>query len=87
MARLIFAETTTIGLRYTTARRRTLDRRIVQVQTEHGTVSIKVAALDGKPVNFVPEFEDCRRLAAEKGVPLKDVIAAANRAYLNAGSY
>jgi uncharacterized protein (TIGR00299 family) protein len=85
MARLIFAETTTIGLRYTAARRRTLDRRIVQVQTEHGTISIKVAALDGKPVNFVPEFEDCRRLATEKGIPLKDVIAAANRAYLNAG--
>ncbi len=85
MARLIFAETTTIGLRYTAAGRRTLDRQIVLVQTEHGTVSIKVASLDGKPVNFVPEFEDCRRLAAENGVPLKDVIAAANRAYLNAG--
>ena len=86
MSRLIFAETTTIGLRYTTARRRTLDRKMVQVETEFGTVRVKVASLEDRRVNFVPEYEDCRRLAAEKGVSLKDVIAAANRAFLNAGA-
>jgi pyridinium-3,5-bisthiocarboxylic acid mononucleotide nickel chelatase len=80
---LVFAETTTIGLRYTAARRRTLDREIVQVQTDYGAVRIKVASLRGRRVNFVPEYEDCRRLAAERGVPLKDVTAAASRAYLN----
>jgi len=86
MTRLVFAETTTIGLRYTTALRRTLDREIVQVQTEYGAVGIKVASLQGRRVNFVPEYEDCRRLAAEKGVPLKDVTAAASRAYLNSAA-
>jgi hypothetical protein len=86
MTRLIFAETTTIGLRYTTARRRTLDRKMVQVETEFGTVRVKVASLEDRRVNFVPEYEDCRRLAAEKSVSLKDVIAAANRAFLNAGA-
>jgi hypothetical protein len=86
MTRLIFAETTTIGLRYTAARRRTLDREMVQVETEFGTVRVKVASLEDRRVNFVPEYEDCRRLAAEKSVPLKDVIAAANRAFLNAGA-
>ena len=83
MTRLIFAETTTIGLRYTTARRRTLDRKLVQVQTRFGVVRIKIASLEGREVNFVPEYEDCRCLAAEKGVPLKEVIAAANQAYLS----
>lgn len=83
MSRLIFAETTTIGLRYTKARRRTLDREIVQVETEFGAVRVKVSSLEHRPVNFVPEYEDCRRLAVERGVPLKEVIAAANRSYLN----
>jgi hypothetical protein len=59
---------------------------MVQVETEFGTVRVKVASLEDRRVNFVPEYEDCRRLAAEKGVPLKDVIAAANRAFLNAGA-
>ncbi len=81
---LVFAETTTIGLRYTAARRRTLDREIVQVQTDYGPVRIKVASIQGRRVNFAPEYEDCRHLAAERGVPLKDVTAAASRAYLDA---
>jgi len=84
MVHLVFAETTTIGLRYTAARRRTLDREIVQVQTDYGPVRIKVASIQGRRVNFVPEYEDCRHLAAERGVPLKDVTAAASRAYLDA---
>ena len=83
MTRLVFAETTTIGFRYTVARRRTLDREIVQVRTEYGPVRIKVASLGGRRVNFVPEYEDCRQLAAEKGVPLKDVTSAASRAFLD----
>lgn len=82
MSRLLFAETTTIGLRYTLAERRTLQREHLQVQTEFGAVAVKVSHLDGRPTNFAPEYEDCRRLAAEKGVPLKEVMAAAAHAYL-----
>ncbi len=83
MSRLLFTETTTIGLRYTLAERRTLQREHLQVQTEFGTVAVKVSRLEGRPVNFVPEYEDCRRLASEKGVPLKEVMAAAAHAYLH----
>jgi len=43
---------------------------------------MKVSLLEGRQVNFVPEFEDCRRLAAEQGVALKEVQAAAIHAYL-----
>lgn len=82
MAAVIFFETSTIGIRYTFAGRRTLERAFLEVQTEFGAVTIKVASLAGRRVNFAPEYECCRRLALEKGVALKDVMAAASRAYL-----
>jgi uncharacterized protein (DUF111 family) len=52
------------------------------VQTEYGTVTMKVAFLDGRRMNYLPEYEDCRRLAAEKGVALKEILSASVRAYL-----
>ncbi len=79
---LIFRETTTIGIRYVFAERKTLQREFVQVETGLGTVAMKISLLNGEPVNFVPEFEDCRRLAAKTGVALKEVQAAAIHAYL-----
>jgi pyridinium-3,5-bisthiocarboxylic acid mononucleotide nickel chelatase len=81
MSELIFCETTTIGVRYTLARRKTLRRDFVKIQTEFGAVTMKVSYLGDRPVNCVPEFEDCRRLALEKCVSLKDVQAAAIHAY------
>jgi len=84
LAALIFRETTTIGIRYNIARRKTLRREYVQVQTSFGAVTMKVSILDDRPVNFAPEFEDCRRLASEKGVALKEIQAAAVHAYLQA---
>jgi len=84
LAGLIFCETTTIGVRYNIAQRKTLQREYVPVQTTFGAVTMKVSILDGRPVNFVPEFEDCRRLASEKGAALKEVQAAAIHAYLQA---
>ena len=82
LADLIFRETTTIGIRYTLAQRQTLQREHCRVETEYGPVRVKVAFLDGRRMNFVPEFEDCRRIAAQSGVPLKEVLAAASQAFL-----
>jgi hypothetical protein len=79
MAQLIFAETSTLGLRIYAAERRVQARHAVEVETAHGKIRIKVSE-DG---NYAPEFEDCRSLALATGAPLKDVIAAANSAYLN----
>ncbi|PYS06405.1 MAG: hypothetical protein DMG12_04065 [Acidobacteria bacterium] len=62
---------------------RALDREFVEVETAHGRVRIKVSRLDGEIVNFAPEYEDCARIAREKGVALKRVQADALRAYLN----
>ncbi|MFN7997477.1 MAG: nickel pincer cofactor biosynthesis protein LarC [Bryobacteraceae bacterium] len=77
MAQVIFAETSTLGLRMYSAERRVQARHWVEVQTPHGKVRVKVSA-EGA---FAPEFEDCRRIARESGVPLKVVIAEANFAY------
>ncbi len=82
LARLIFQETTTIGIRYTYAQRKTLQREFQRVQTPYGEVTVKIASMNGRRVNFVPEYEDCRRLAEEKGVALKEVLAAATRSFL-----
>jgi pyridinium-3,5-bisthiocarboxylic acid mononucleotide nickel chelatase len=81
LTRLLFKETTTIGVRITQARRKVLDREKVTVETPYGLVKMKVARLDGKILNAAPEFEDCRRLAGEKSVPLKEVMLAAQAAY------
>jgi pyridinium-3,5-bisthiocarboxylic acid mononucleotide nickel chelatase len=82
LSALVFAETTTIGIRYMFAQRKTLERRFERVQTSYGEVAIKVSLLDGRRVNFVPEYEDCRCLAENNNVPLKEVLAAATQAYL-----
>lgn len=84
LAQLTFRETTTIGLRHTIAHRKTLQRESMQVQTEYGAVTIKISSLHGRRLNFIPEYEDCRRLACEKGVALKEVQAAAIQAYRQA---
>ena len=83
LARTIFEETTTLGIRFTVAHRKTLRREFTQVQTEYGAVRIKVSSLDGQRLNYVPEYEDCRRLASGKGVALREVQAAAMRAFLH----
>lgn len=82
IAQLIFSETTTIGLRVRDEQRYVLPRRIVSVQTRWGDIRIKIAALDGSPANFTPEYEDCRRLAAQHKIPLKHVMQEAVRIYL-----
>jgi hypothetical protein len=75
---LIFSETTTIGVRTYDARRKTLNREFVPVKTPLGLVRMKVSRMNGTILNATPEYEDCQRIAAERGVPLKQVIAAAS---------
>ncbi len=74
---LIFRETTTIGVRAYVARRRTLERESVPVETAFGVIRMKVSRLNGHILNAAPEYEDCQRAAAERCVPLKQVLAEA----------
>ena len=74
---LLFEETTTIGVRTYEVHRRTLERETVPVKTPFGEIRVKVSRLNGTVLNAAPEYEDCRRIAAQMGVPLKKVLAAA----------
>jgi len=77
----IFAETTTFGARTYRAQRRTLPREFVNVSTEFGDVRIKVSRVNGRVLHVAPEYDDCRKLAVEKNVPLQRVISEALRRY------
>jgi uncharacterized protein (TIGR00299 family) protein len=74
---LLFRETTTLGVRQSIVKRRTLQRESLTVQTSLGSIRMKVARLHGHILNFAPEYEDCQKVAAERGVPLKRVLAEA----------
>jgi pyridinium-3,5-bisthiocarboxylic acid mononucleotide nickel chelatase len=79
LAQLMFAETSTLGVRIYQSERRVQSRSLMEVETEYGTVRVKVSG-EGA---YAPEYEDCRKLALDGGVPLKQVLAAANQAYLS----
>jgi uncharacterized protein (TIGR00299 family) protein len=78
---VLFRETTTLGIRFETVWRETLDRRYDEVSVEGGTVRIKVAERGGEVMGAAPEFDDCVRVAEASGQPVKQVQAAALRAW------
>jgi len=77
LAAIVFAETSTFGLRIYAAERRVAARRHVELDLGYGKVRVKVADSGA----FSPEFEDCRALAASTGKALQQVFADATRAY------
>ena len=81
LSSIVFRETTTIGLRYQEMDRECLERESQQLDTPLGLVRFKVARRQGEVVNAAPEFDDCARLAAERGLSIKEVQAIATRAY------
>jgi len=78
LAALVFAETSTLGLRIHVAERRVEARSVVEVETRFGRLRVKVSASGA----FAPEYEDCRKLARETGAPLREIITEAGLAYL-----
>ena len=79
----VFRETTTIGVRYREMTRECLDRETVTVETPLGPVRFKIARRNGDVLNAAPEFDDCARIAAATGTPIKDVQSAAMKSYLD----
>lgn len=75
---LIYRHTTTIGLRIQTIGRKKLPRRSADVTTSFGTVKAKIVLRNGIET-IAPEFEECRRIARERGLPLPDVMRALAR--------
>ncbi|MGH7893063.1 MAG: nickel pincer cofactor biosynthesis protein LarC [Candidatus Binatia bacterium] len=82
LAAIVFAETSTIGIRYATWSRLVLPREERTVDTPWGAVRVKVATAPDGTTNVAPEYEDCKRLAAAHGVPLKTVMQTALAAAL-----
>jgi len=84
---LIFRETTTIGLHWRLENKVALKREFARVETSWGEVTIKIARwASGAVANASPEYEDCRKLATEFSVPLKQVMQAALRAWEDASA-
>jgi uncharacterized protein (DUF111 family) len=81
IAAVILSETSSIGLRYYPVQRVVLEREMRSVQTPYGAVRVKIARAPGGHDNFAPEYEDCRRLAAEKNVPIKVVYQGARELF------
>ncbi len=82
LTKLIFAETSTLGVRRREEQRQTLARRWETVQTSWGNVRIKIASMNGSISNYAPEYEDCRVLAEANHIPLKMVLEEATQQYL-----
>jgi uncharacterized protein (TIGR00299 family) protein len=81
MRALLFAETPTLGVRTYAVTRRALEREAVTVETEFGTIAVKVARDQGRTVGATPEYEDCRAAALAHNVPLRVVQEAARAAF------
>ncbi len=74
LADILMQETTTIGLRWRVENRIMAAREIRRIDTMHGPVDIKLARSNGRIINLTPEYDDCKRVALEKGLPLKNVL-------------
>jgi hypothetical protein len=79
MTGIIFSETSTIGVRYYPVARAVLKREIVRVKTKYGAVKVKVVEQPDGARRGAPEYDDVRRIAALKKVPLKAVYDEALR--------
>jgi uncharacterized protein (DUF111 family) len=75
----IFRETTSIGVRINDVKRIKLNREIREVETSYGKIRIKVSTRGDEIMTATPEYEDCRRIAEERNVPLKTVMEEARK--------
>jgi uncharacterized protein (TIGR00299 family) protein len=80
LTQILFAESTTLGVRQHHVTRHCLPRSIEEVETPYGVVRVKVTRWDKERTRIKPEYEDCRHLAEQHGVPLREVYRAAEMA-------
>jgi uncharacterized protein (DUF111 family) len=75
LTEVILRETTTLGVRAYAVTRKKLPRELKEIQTKYGMVRVKVSG----GIRFQPEYEDCKRIALEKKVPIQEVYQEAMR--------
>ena len=83
LEKIVFAETSTFGIRRHLAQRSKLDRRCETVETVYGSIRIKIGERSGEKVTNTPEYDDCAEAAANHGVPLRLVMEAALKEWNN----
>ena len=81
LTEIIFRESTAIGVRHYRAARTCLERKIARVKTPLGRVRIKVSTLGDEIVNIQPEYEDCKKIAEKKKLPLREVMDEVKKKY------
>jgi len=74
LSRLLFEESSTIGVRWSERRRARLERKMITVQTIYGAVSCKVSSFEGRVVTVTPEFAEVARIARETSLPVREVL-------------
>jgi len=74
LSRVLFEESSTIGLRWTEVSRARLEREMVTIPTAYGALPFKVSRLGGRVVTVTPEFAEIVRLAREKALPVREVL-------------
>ncbi len=79
LARIILTESTAIGVRYYPAKRFKLERAVEERETSLGRMKVKVLREGGKVVRIAPEYEECRRIARDRGIPLMEVYRIVER--------
>jgi uncharacterized protein (TIGR00299 family) protein len=77
LSRLLFEESSTIGVRWTAYQRARLDREMVRLDTAYGPVTFKVSRLDRRVITVTPEFEEIRRIARDRGLAVREVLEQA----------
>ncbi len=86
LIRLVFEETSSIGVRYYPVIRRVLSRRFETVSVQGEKIRLKLAQLEGETVNIQPEFDDCLKAADKTGRPVKEILDLARQAYSGANT-
>ncbi len=86
LAKILLTETSSFGVRFHEVSRMTLDREVQKIKTDYGLIKIKLGRWDGKTVQATPEFEDCKKAARAKKLPVKkvydEVLAQAQKKWL-----
>ena len=77
---MLYAETTTLGIRQTSVQRDELERRIIEAETEYGKICVKIAERNGVVINAMPEYDDVAKAARKNGIPFRVVFDAAKTA-------
>lgn len=87
MKKILFSETTTLGLRYYPLVVHRLERKFTEVSTQWGQVTVKEGIFEGQVVQKAPEYEDCRKIATQYEMPLKKVYEEVWKEYHKQAEY